>query len=142
MLLHCWKATFRASSKFQALHGPPPSQVMGSFSGMEGHHVASLLTSPMAEQLGSQAPSLPFSLRCYTGCGYLTGGTRRFYGNGGWWLPHRYDHQPSVLHLAQVPVSHPGHAAQSTSSPLRSTSLSHRCPGQELSPALKLPQVP
>lgn len=50
--------------------------------------------------------------------------------------PPRCDHEPSALHLAQV--SCPGHAAQSSSSPLQSTSRSHRCPRGGTVPRLEI----
>lgn len=87
MLLHCWKATLRASGKPQALHGPSPSQVLGSFSGMKVRREAGLLPSPMAEQLGSQAPSLPLTLGCYVGWGYLWVAQGAFMGLEGGGCP-------------------------------------------------------
>lgn len=65
MLLHCCKATLRASGKSQAwgcsssCDGPSPSQVMGNSSRAKVRCEACLLPAPWAERLGKASEPGP-----------------------------------------------------------------------------------
>lgn len=145
-LLHCWKGTLRASSKSQACgcssscDGLSPRD--GQFLGMEVWCEACPLPGVWAEQLGTAGSLVPTSalhLWVPRRLWASVGGTRRFLGAGGLWLPHRQDHLQSPPHLTQAGVSHPAPAAQSSCCPLQNVSLSlaHRhmqCPQGRICP--------
>lgn len=91
----------------------------------------------------SQAPVSPLHPRVPCGLWVSTCCTRRFLGARGLWLPCRCDQHPSPPHLAQAGVSCPASAAQSSSCPLKSTSLSPshrhtRCPHGGSVPSLEI----
>lgn len=105
-LLHCWRGTLRASSKSQACgcssscDGPSPRD--GQFLGMEERCAACPLPAVWAEQLGtagSLVPTAALHLWVPRGLWASVGGTRRFLGAGGLWLPQRHDQLQSPPHL-------------------------------------------